>query len=200
MVKSPPANPGDIRDSIRSLGQEDPLGGHGNPLQDSYLENPMDGGAQWPSVHGVAQSWTRRKQLSTHGAHSAFNQTWEVDLRISSGTAELKAAPGAVRRRWMCTSGMWTWLTLHVPAEWPCPSSGGRDWSDLAHTPLKYAFAFNPIVSETQLFSKIYYLTWMAFKHRRQGVPTKLFGAVKRVCVTEDHIHSWALRSPTMDF
>ena len=35
--------------------------GNGNPLQYSCLENPMDGGAWWVAVYGVAQSWTRLK-------------------------------------------------------------------------------------------------------------------------------------------
>ena len=33
--------------------------GNGTPLQYSCLENPMDRGAWWAAVHGVAQSWTR---------------------------------------------------------------------------------------------------------------------------------------------
>ena len=33
--------------------------GDGTPLQYSCLENPMDGGAQWAALHGVAKSWTR---------------------------------------------------------------------------------------------------------------------------------------------
>ena len=33
--------------------------GNGSPLQSSCLENPMDGGAWWAAVHGVAKSWTR---------------------------------------------------------------------------------------------------------------------------------------------
>ena len=33
--------------------------GHGTPLQYSCLENPMDGGAWWAAVHGVAKSWKR---------------------------------------------------------------------------------------------------------------------------------------------
>ena len=43
MVKNPPANSGDARDvgSIPGLGKS-PAGGHGNPLQYSCLENPMD--------------------------------------------------------------------------------------------------------------------------------------------------------------
>ena len=35
-----------------------PGGGHGNPLQYSCLENPMDGEAWWAAVHGVTKSWT----------------------------------------------------------------------------------------------------------------------------------------------
>ena len=35
-----------------------PGGGHGNPLQYSCLENPMDRGAWRVTVHGVAKSWT----------------------------------------------------------------------------------------------------------------------------------------------
>ena len=46
VVKNPPANAGDKRDvnSIPGLGRS-PEGGHGNPLQFSCLENPMDRGA-----------------------------------------------------------------------------------------------------------------------------------------------------------
>ena len=33
--------------------------GNGTPLQSCCLENPMDGGAWWAVVHGVAKSWTR---------------------------------------------------------------------------------------------------------------------------------------------
>ena len=33
--------------------------GNGTPLQYSCLENSMDGGAWWATVHGVAESWTR---------------------------------------------------------------------------------------------------------------------------------------------
>ena len=38
-----------------------PGGGHGNPLQDSCLENPLDRGAWQATVHGVAKSWTQLK-------------------------------------------------------------------------------------------------------------------------------------------
>ena len=44
--------------SILGSGRS-PGGGHGNPLQYSCLENPMDQGAWWAAVYGVAQSRTR---------------------------------------------------------------------------------------------------------------------------------------------
>ena len=50
-----------MRDTrVRSLGWEDPLEKeNGTPLQYSCLENPMDGGAWWATVHGVPKSQTR---------------------------------------------------------------------------------------------------------------------------------------------
>ena len=39
--------------------------GNGNPLQDSCLENPRDGGAWWAAFYGVSQSRTRLKWLSS---------------------------------------------------------------------------------------------------------------------------------------
>ena len=44
--------------SIRGLGRF-PGEGNGNPLQYYYLENPMDRGAWWATVHGVAKSQTQ---------------------------------------------------------------------------------------------------------------------------------------------
>ena len=43
---------------VRFLGWEDPLEKEMNPLQYSCLENPMDGGAWWATVHVVANSGT----------------------------------------------------------------------------------------------------------------------------------------------
>ena len=59
MVKNPPANAEDITDpgSIPGMGRS-PGGGHGNPLQYSCLENPMDRGAWWATVHGIATEAT----------------------------------------------------------------------------------------------------------------------------------------------
>ena len=55
-------NLGDVRDagSIPGSGRS-PGGGHGHPLQYSCWENPVDRGAWWTMVHGVAKSQTRLK-------------------------------------------------------------------------------------------------------------------------------------------
>ena len=56
-VKASACNAGDLG-SIPGLGRS-PGGRHGNPLQYSCLENPLDGGAWWATVHGVAKNRTR---------------------------------------------------------------------------------------------------------------------------------------------
>ena len=67
VVKNLPANVGDKKDvglipgSGRSPGE-----GHGNPLQYSCLESPMDRGAWRVTVHRVAKSRTRLKRLGMH--------------------------------------------------------------------------------------------------------------------------------------
>ena len=76
-------NAGDLG-SIPGSGRA-PGEGSGNPFKYSCLENPMDGGARWAAVHGVAQSWTRlsdftftfhfhalEKEMATHSSVLAW--------------------------------------------------------------------------------------------------------------------------------
>ena len=67
VVKNPLASAGDIRDVglIPGSGRP-PGGGHGNPLQHSCLENPLDRGAWWVMIHRVAKSQTQLKRLTMH--------------------------------------------------------------------------------------------------------------------------------------
>ena len=68
VVKNPFAKAGDTRDMglFPGLGRS-PGGGHGNLLQYSCLENPIDRGASGGlQSMGVTQSWTQLKQLSMH--------------------------------------------------------------------------------------------------------------------------------------
>ena len=62
MVKNSPASVGDIRDAGSIPESErSPGGGSDNPLQCSCLKNPMDRGAWWATIHGVANSQHARK-------------------------------------------------------------------------------------------------------------------------------------------
>ena len=66
VVKSLSASAGDLRntDLIPGSGRS-PGGEHGNPIQYSCLENPMDRGAWWATVHGVAKNQIQPNFLST---------------------------------------------------------------------------------------------------------------------------------------
>ena len=59
VVKNPPANAGDVKDVGSIPGsRRSPGGGRGDPLQYSCLENLMDNGAWWATIHGVAKGRT----------------------------------------------------------------------------------------------------------------------------------------------
>ena len=69
--KELPANAGDVSDVVLMSGLgRSPGGEHGNPLQYSFLENSVDRGACWATVHGIAKSWTQLKQLSTQHTYT----------------------------------------------------------------------------------------------------------------------------------
>ena len=71
VVQNPRANAGDIRDTGSAPGSgRFPGGWHGNPVQYSCLENFMNSGAWWATVHRVVNSWTQLKRLSTHAYHT----------------------------------------------------------------------------------------------------------------------------------
>ena len=61
-----------IPGSGRSSGE-----GNGNPLQYSYLENPMDRGARWATVRGVTKSWTQLSDFT-------FTLILKLDLHCCS--------------------------------------------------------------------------------------------------------------------
>jgi len=83
LVKNPPANVGDARDSSLSPGSErSPGEGHDHQLQCSCLGNPIDRGAWRATAHGVAKS---RRWLSAH---------------VGTGSTE-----GTVGRVWTCHRG-----------------------------------------------------------------------------------------------
>ena len=94
-------------DVVTYLGE-----GNGNPLQYSCLENPMDGGAWWAAVHGVAKSRTRL---------SDFTFTFHFD---------------ALEKEMATHSSVLAWRIPGTGEPGGLPSMGshrvGHDWSDLA--------------------------------------------------------------------
>ena len=86
--------------------------GNGTPFQSSCLENPMDGGAWWGAVHGVAKSW---KRLS--------NSTFTFDFH-------------ALEKEMATHSSVLAWRILGTAEPGGLLSMGSHrvrhDWSDLA--------------------------------------------------------------------
>ena len=113
LVKNPPANAGDIWNSglIPGLGRS-PGGGHGNPLQYSCLENPLERWAWWATVHGVTKSWARLKGPSTQhrqGGSQMHTVPWALCILQRGG-----CAPGRTGR---------TTERASVGGHFPCTAS-----------------------------------------------------------------------------
>ena len=84
-------DPASIPESGRSPG-----GGHGNPLQYSCLENPMDGGASWAAVHGVTKSWTQLSDF-TFTSFMHWRRKWQPTLVFLPGEShEQRSLAGTV--------------------------------------------------------------------------------------------------------
>ena len=121
VVKNPPADAGDIRDvsSVPGMGRS-PGGGHGNPLQCSCLENPMDRGAWRATVQGVAKSQT---PLST--ANSEYCFSWYSVVQLLS-RVQLFASPWTIARQAPLSMGFsrqedWSGLPCPPPGDLPEP-------------------------------------------------------------------------------
>ena len=122
-VKASACNAGDlglIPGSGRSPGE-----GNGSPLQYSCLENPMDGGAWWATVHGVTKSRTRLSDF-THSTPSGGS----VMKNPPANARDMSSIPGWGRSlgegngdplQYSCLEhpmdrGAW-WATVHVVAK-----------------------------------------------------------------------------------
>ena len=100
-------------------------GRHGNPLQNSCLENPMDRGTRWATVHGVTKSQTQLKCM--HVLSHRLLHPWKVKMTFQQNSTRrllhvrcglcLQEAPIRVRRQ-VCggqqleddvTTVIWRW-------------------------------------------------------------------------------------------
>ena len=62
--------------------------GNGTPLQYSCLENPMDGGAWWAAVHGVARSWTRLSDFTLFFTFMHWRRKWQPTAVFLPGESQ----------------------------------------------------------------------------------------------------------------
>ena len=84
-VKASACNVGDLG-SIPGSGRS-PGEGNGNPLQYSCLENPMDRGAWWATVHGVAESGATEVTEHVHLSQSRTTLKGCVIFRVPPGVS-----------------------------------------------------------------------------------------------------------------
>ena len=130
----------------------------GTPLQYSFLENPMDGGAWWATVHGVAKSQTRlsdftftfhvhawEKEMATYSSVLAWRipGTGEPSglpsmglHRVGHDWSDLAAAAAALEKEMATHSSVLAWRIPGMGEPGGLPSMGSHrvrhDWSDLA--------------------------------------------------------------------
>ena len=128
--KNPPANAGDTgdMDSIPGSGRS-PGGEYGSPLWYSCLENPMDRGDWWATVHGVTNSWARLKWLSLH----TCNKFHDITLKQLTPPAPITIFPFSFissknlkQRLFMFHMSTWSncvHLSSDFPAYWQHSSS-----------------------------------------------------------------------------
>ena len=107
--------------AVQSSGE-----GTGTPLQYSCLGNPMDGGAWWAAVHGVAKSWTRlsnltftfhfhalEKEMATHSSVLA----WRIPGRGVWWATVYEVAQSRTRLTWLSCSQV---TDYSVGGSWFC--------------------------------------------------------------------------------
>ena len=118
--------------------------GNGSPLQYSCLENPMDGGAWWAAVHGVARSQTQLSDFTFTFHFHALEKEMATHSSVLSWRIPGTGEPGGLPS-----------LESHRV---------GHDWSDLAAAAASLWFIIPPIIhnekyySHSQLFPLSQYL------------------------------------------
>ena len=135
-VKASACNAGDLG-SIPGSGRS-PGEGNGNPLQHSYLENPMDGGAWWASVHGVAKSRTRLSDF-TFTTQQPLLKLLLCTMPHSTSGFNLLWGSWPKVQQWQCT--------CVDPLSWQL-------WEELTHNPDVLATSWPMgVLMQTSLFS-----------------------------------------------
>ena len=128
LVKNPPANAGDT-DLVPALGRS--LGeGNGTPLQYSCLGNPVDRGAWWATVHGVAETWLSgwactHRVISKRGRVRpglSASRTGVLCNHLAEAGRNLQSRSPSFGPR-LCRSPVFTASLLHASILDPCLTS-----------------------------------------------------------------------------
>ena len=111
-VKASACNLGSVLGSVPVSGRS-PGEGNGNPLQYSCLENPMEGGAWWATVHGVTKSQTRLSDftLPTDGISYSMETLFITPLRLFIAVPLIETLPNIFLQSWSfspCVAGRGT--------------------------------------------------------------------------------------------
>ena len=146
VVKNPPTSAGDTRDAGSILGsRRSPGVGNGNPLQYSYLGNPMEKRAWWATVHSITKSWTRLKKLSAHTQPFSLCSLLNIYLQypplIQLKTNALLYGPNC-----------WDFFPLIIPILWYCFLGGNKSLFSVQdarskHTDLHALYHFPNLLS-----------------------------------------------------
>ena len=126
--------------------------GNGTPLQYSCLENPMDGGASWAAVHGVAKSRTRLSDF----AFTFHFHTLEKEMATHSSVL------------------VWRIPGMEQPSALPSMGSHrvGHDWSNLAAATLYLRlliFLLAILIPACASSSPEFLMMYSAYKLNKQG-------------------------------
>ena len=101
-------------DSTPGLGRS-PEGGHGNWLQYSCLENPMNRGAWWATILRVAKSWTRLEQLSMNTGRWKMSVWWFSTLRLKARFIATSHLSPILNSYLFIFRALWTIVSLPLP-------------------------------------------------------------------------------------
>ena len=117
-VKNPPANEGDLR-SIPGSGRS-PGEGNVNPLQYSYLENPMDRGVWQATVHGVAESdMTESLRVHTYIYTSSLLLMWAASFNLVWYVQTWSCSHFKLHSLWQMF--IWRLWNRQIFSTYPCP-------------------------------------------------------------------------------
>ena len=94
--------------TIRAVNPAPNGEGDGTPLQFSRLENPMDGGAWWAAVHGVAEGWTRLSDFTF--TFMPWRRKWQPTPVFLPGESQGQGSQVGCRL-WGCTESDTTEVT-----------------------------------------------------------------------------------------